>query len=395
MLKAVLFDMDGVIIDSEPLHAKAAVQALRQNNISIPLDYMNGFIGCTTFYMCERMVNDYQLSLSPEELLRSIDDSKKHLVETEGYAVIPHVIDLIKDLHRHGIKMMIASSSSPEAIEEVMNTLQIKEYFDGYVAGSMVAHPKPAPDIFLLAANHLKVQPNQCIVIEDSCHGVNAAASAGIISIGFVNPNSGKQDLKKAAILVEGFDEVDCSFVNRIYQAAHKEPVTITATEHFVLRELAVEDMEALFKIYCHPEIKTHLENFSEDLNTEYMKLKAYIDHIYGYYGYGQWGVFLKTSNLLVGRCGIEYKLFDQEEIYELGYLLDPNYQGHGYAREFTAAVIQYSFQQLALPKITAIIEPENKRSIHLAVSLGMQYTGECSRNQRVYMRYDLVNDHH
>ncbi len=394
MLKAVLFDMDGVIIDSEPLHAKAAVLALQKYNISIPLEYLNGFVGCTTYSMCQRIVADYQLSLPPEELLRSINDSKNNLVQTEGYVVIPYVIELIKDLYSHGIKLMIASSSYPEAIEEVMNTLELTEYFEGYVAGSMVTHPKPAPDIFLLAADRLKVRPDECIIIEDSHHGVSAAAAAGITSIGFVNPNSGEQDLRKAAILVEGFDEVDYSFVNRIYQTAHKEPVTVTSTEHFILRELTAEDMDTLFEIYRQPEIRAYLEDFSDDLSTERKKLQAYIDHIYGYYGYGLWGVFLKEANLLIGQCGVEYKLFGHEKIYELGFMLDARYQGRGYAKEFVTAVIRYAFEQLALPAISAVIAKENTRSIRLAVSLGMRYAGEGIRNQHSCLRYELINDH-
>ena len=87
-----------------------------------------------------------------------------------------------------------------------------------------VANPKPAPDIFLAACDFLSVSPEECIVIEDSTNGVNAAYQAGITSIGFVNPNSGNQDLSKAAILVEGFDEVDYEFIKEVYQDTHKKP---------------------------------------------------------------------------------------------------------------------------------------------------------------------------
>ncbi len=394
MLKAVLFDMDGVIIDSEPLHARAAVLALQKYDIPVTLAYIYQFVGCTTYSMCQKIIADYQLSYSPEELLQAINHSKNYLVQTEGYTVIPYIIDLMKDLHSHGIKLIIASSSSPEAIEEVMRTLNITEYFVGYVSGSMVAHPKPAPDIFLLAARQLGVQPDECIVIEDSHHGVCAAAAAGIPSIGFINPNSGNQDLSKAAILVEGFDEIDYAFINRIYQRAHKEPLTIATTEHFILRELSLSDMDALFDIYRQPEIKAYLQDFSDDLDTERKKLQAYIEQVYAYYGYGLWGVFFKDSGLLVGQCGIEYKLLHKEEIYEIGYLLDPKYQGQGYAREFVSAVISYAFEQLAIPVLTVLIDRVNKRSEGLAVSLGMQYVEECQRNKGSYLRYELINDH-
>ncbi len=393
MLKAVLFDMDGVIIDSEPQHARAAVLALKKYNIDIPIDYVYQFIGTTTYHMCKKMVEDFSIDTTPEELLAANEEAKDYLSQTEGYVVIPYIVDLMRDLHNHGIKMMIASSSSSVSIVDVMQFLKIDHILDGYISGTTVAHPKPAPDIFLAAAKQLGVAPSECIVIEDSYNGVTAASAADIVSIGFVNPNSGKQDLSCAAMLVEGFEEVDYDFINTVYQHAYMQPATILTTNRLLLRELTPEDNEALCEICNKPGIREYLNDYSGDINLEKSKLIAYIKNIYHFYGYGLWGIFLKETNQLIGRCGLEYKTLDQDAVYELGYLIDTDYQNLGYGSEAATATIQYGFQKLDMDKIIAVIHKDNIHSEHLAKKVGMKQSSKVIRNQQECLIYEIKKD--
>lgn len=390
MLKAVLFDMDGVIIDSEPQHARAAVLALKRYNVDITIDYAYKFIGTTTYHMCKKIVEDFHLSVTAEELLKANEEMKDELSRTEGYIAIPYVIELMKNLKMHGIKMIIASSSSALNIKEVMQYLQIDDIMDGYISGTTVAHPKPAPDIFLAAAKYLGVDPSECIVIEDSNHGVTAAAAAHITSIGYLNPNSGNQDLSQAAILVEGFDEVDYDFINMVYQHAHMQPATILHTDRLILRELAMEDFEDYCAICNKPMIQEYLTNYTGNKVIEKEKLEAYIKNIYHFYGYGLWGVYLKQTDRLIGRCGIEYKAIGQEAIYELGYFLDPSYQGQGYAVECVKATLQYGFSKLGLNTITALIDHNNISSQQVAIRSGMKLIGVVHRDHLSYDRYEI-----
>ncbi|MHB8128633.1 MAG: GNAT family N-acetyltransferase [Mobilitalea sp.] len=391
MLKAVIFDMDGVIIDSEPMHARAAILALKRYNVDITFDYLCAFIGSTTYYMCQKMIEDFNISVTPEELLKTNLEMKTYLLQSEGHTTIPYIIDLMKNLYEHGIKLSIASSSPSEAIEEVMQALQIGDYFEGYVSGMMVEHPKPSPDIFLEAAKRLGVSSDECLVIEDSFHGVSAAEAAGIACIGFTNPNSGNQDLRKATMLVEGFDEIDYEFINKVYKYAHMEPITILTTKHFVIRELTVSDIDALYPICIQPEIRAFLDDIDDSLEIEKEKHKAYIQNIYHFYGFGLWGVFLNETGRLIGRCGIELKILDNEDIYELGYLLDKDYQGHGYAKEFVSEVINYCFTELDIHRIIAVIDKNNIRSYHLAKQVGMSRKSECIRNRHACYKYEIT----
>ena len=393
MLKAVLFDMDGVIIDSEPQHARAAVLALKNFNINITIDYAYQFIGTTTYHMCKKIIEDFSLEATPEELLKANEEAKDQLTKAEGYVAIPYIVDLMKDLHSHGIKMMIASSSSKTSIQDVMRHLGIEDILDGYISGTSVAHPKPAPDIFLAAALQLGIAPSECLVIEDSYNGVTAAAAAGIPAIGYLNPNSGEQDLSKAVILIEGFDEVDYQFLDMVYQHAYMQPATILTTERLILRELSIEDMDSLYNICCKSGIREYVMELSDNLVEEKLKHKAYIRNVYHFYGFGLWGVYLKETNQLIGKCGIEYKVIGQEPCYELGYLIDTTYRRMGYAKESVLATIRYGFQKLGMDKIVAVIDKENYPSRLLAEKIGMSLCGEIMRNQRNYVTY-VIREH-
>jgi RimJ/RimL family protein N-acetyltransferase len=258
------------------------------------------------------------------------------------------------------------------------------------VSGSDVLLPKPAPDIFLAAAKRMEMDPQECIVIEDSFHGVTAARAAGMTCIGYANPNSGNQDLRKAAILVEGFDEIDYEFISHLYNYTHT-PAIILTSEQFIIRELTDKDIPALYQICRQPKVREFLSDFTDSLETELEKHTAYIQNIYRFYGFGLWGVFLKCNGRLIGRCGIEYKMFEGEEIYELGYLLDKDYQGMGYAKEFVTEVLNYCFTELDIHKVTAVIEKRNIRSIHLAEQIGMTKVSECCRDKHDCYKYEIT----
>lgn len=390
MLKAVIFDMDGVLIDSEPLHARAAVLALNQYQVDIPIEYCTQFIGSTTYYMCQRMVEDFSLSITPEELLSANKDWKKRLRSLEGYPAVPYVIDLIRDLYDHGMKLIIASSSPAADIEYVMDFLNLREYFQGYISGTQLERPKPAPDIFLAAAGLLGVTPDECIVIEDSTNGVNAAHAAAMTCIGLINSNSGKQDLRKAAYLVEGFDEVDYEFLLKVYRQEHWIASDITTTKRLILRELDVTDAHALYHILQDEEIKTFCDDISYSPEEEEQRRLDYIRNIYRFYGYGLWGILLRDSRELIGCCGIELKESNGIGDYELGYLIAKAHRGSGYAYEAAEAVITYFKEHYQPTRIATVIDKQNIPSQRLAEKLGMVRSGELIRNRRQCYKYVL-----
>ncbi len=244
---------------------------------------------------------------------------------------------------------------------------------------------------YSILLQQLQVHPGECVAITDTYCGLMSARNACVTCIAYHNPDVPPQDLYKAPVLVEGFEEIDFSFINRVYQYDHLEPVTVVTTPNFIIRELSVGDIPELYLICSEPSIRAYLDDFNDTLAAEKEKQEAYIKNVYHFYGFGLWGVFLKETNQLVGRCGVEYKQLGPEEIYELGYLLAKPYQGFGYAREFVTGVLNYCFSKLKLPRVVAIIDKENIRSIHLAEQVGMRRMGTCSRNRRACYKYEIT----
>ncbi len=391
MLKAVIFDMDGVLVDSEPQHARAAVLALKSLGYQVTIDYCYGFIGSTTIHMLETMIKDYNISLSADELYDVYKETLNHLIKTEGYEPIPYTKDLILDLYHNGIKLAIASSSTIKEITAVAEAFGITEYFTKLVSGTTVSHPKPAPDIFLKAADELGVNPDECIIIEDSYNGVCAANSAGIPVIGFVNDHSGKQNLSSATYLIEGFDEINTKFIETVYLHALNLPATIVITDRLVIKELTLDDIPAMYQIYQNEDVKRYTPDISDNLEEEIEKHKAYIKNVYHFYGYGFWGIFDKNSGELIGKCGFNNSVIDGNEVIELGYMLDYNKWGYGFATESLQAVLKYAFYNLNIETIVSVINPFNNRSIKTAEQIGMIREKQIIKDGTEYLLY-MIN---
>lgn len=208
MIKAFIFDMDGVIIDSEPVHREIEQSLFRECGINVSEGEHLGFIGSTSHYMWDKLRKKHNLSNTLEELVeRNRVIYLDHLNSDETVKPIEGVGELIKELHEKGIKLAVASSSPINVIETVVNTFKLKDYFDILVTGDEVTKSKPEPDIFLHAAEKLGVKPENCIVIEDSSNGVKAAKKAGMKCIGYKNLGSGDQDISTADFIVNSLHQ--------------------------------------------------------------------------------------------------------------------------------------------------------------------------------------------
>lgn len=210
IIKAVIFDMDGVLIDSEALHHKALNSTMAVWHITIYDEEYDGYVGSKTIDMCRKLVTRYHLPVTPEQL--AAQKTRKLLEEMKGNGhlqSIRGVAEFIADLYRHGVLLAVASSSYLEVIDTVLAELGLRNYFRAVVSGDQVSKGKPDPEIFLEACARLGVPPAECAVVEDSANGVRAAKAAGMFCIGFVNPGSGEQDLSPADMVVDDFAAVN------------------------------------------------------------------------------------------------------------------------------------------------------------------------------------------
>jgi len=219
MLEAVIFDMDGVLIDSEPFHLVVNEKIFANLGINLSEDEYLSFIGTTHKDMWSTIKKRYNLPQSVPELVNmqvsgNIDYIKNEEIEP---IKIKGVTDLLSKIARENIKTGIASSSPTEVIELVINKLGISNYFSAIVGGEEIKKGKPSPDIFLKAAKRLNSKPSGCIVIEDSKNGVLAAKAAGMKCIGFNNPNSGNQNLEKADLIIDNYDSLNINTLKNLF----------------------------------------------------------------------------------------------------------------------------------------------------------------------------------
>jgi HAD superfamily hydrolase (TIGR01509 family) len=208
-MKAVIFDLDGVLIDSEPLHALADNQLLVESGIGVPETYFDRFVGWTNKAMWEEIKKDYNIASSTEELMKLQLPLKLKLLHDGDYKPVSGIIELLERIKKVEIPMAIASSSPLQFIQEVLEKIGLRNYFAICLSGEQVVLSKPEPDIFLKVAELLNVKPHECLVIEDSASGIIAAKRAGMRCIGYKNTNSGNQDLSKADLIVNKIEEID------------------------------------------------------------------------------------------------------------------------------------------------------------------------------------------
>lgn len=201
---AIIFDMDGVIIDSEPLHYEVESVMFQEFGLEISADEHAQFLGMSSTDMWQHIQNTRGLPISVAEMVQREREMYQLLATERGVPEIPGSVALIRELAATGVPIAVASSAPMEQIAGMVAQTGIEGLFSALVSGDEVPRSKPDPAIYLETARRLNVSPLSCAVIEDSAHGFHAATSAGMHCIRFHRDHYPTMDHVRAALALPG-----------------------------------------------------------------------------------------------------------------------------------------------------------------------------------------------
>ena len=217
MLKAILFDMDGVIVDTEPLHHKAYYAMFKDYNLDISDAMYQAFTGQSTINICKKICTHFNLDVNANDL---VDRKRYHFKDLffndPSLSLIDGVLEIIKDYHKNGLTLVLASSASMLTINNVFTKFNLDQYFIAKLSGADLKASKPHPEIFEKAAKAAGFKTNECIVIEDSTNGIKAAFDAGIYCIGYDSLHSKNQDYTLANKVISTFKDISFNEIKNL-----------------------------------------------------------------------------------------------------------------------------------------------------------------------------------
>ncbi|WP_136808103.1 HAD family hydrolase [Desulfosediminicola flagellatus] len=214
MIRALIFDMDGTLVDSEILHYEAWKETLHFYGVeSFSFEDFAAYIGVSNEKLAEDHINKHALSTNVSELLKI--KQRLYLQRIPRIEILPGVREILSRYHNQYF-LAIASSSDTIELQAILDTLHLAHYFDHVVGGNDVIRKKPDPEIYLHTSELLGVAPRECVVFEDSEPGILAAKAAGMIGIAIPNNKLTGSDYTKADTIISRIDLADDTLLSEI-----------------------------------------------------------------------------------------------------------------------------------------------------------------------------------
>ena len=216
MVKGVIFDMDGVLVDNREAHIEAFVVFCKRYGVDIRNVDLSWMYGKGNDEIIPNLIPEAAKKYD----IKALSDEKEAIyreIYTKTIKPVPGLIPLLEDLHKNGIKCAVGSSAPVENVDFVIDTLKIRRFFSAFVNGDMVAKAKPDPEIYLKSLAKLGLPASECIVMEDSFAGIESARKAGIKVIALATTNSAEA-LEKADVemIIPDFSQINYETIKNI-----------------------------------------------------------------------------------------------------------------------------------------------------------------------------------
>ena len=208
-IQCVIFDMDGVIIDSEAIHKKAYYETFVSLGLEVSEKVYKTLTGSSTINAFQRLIVHFNLDLDANELV--LDKRRRYVNFFENNPdlhLVAGVEEIIKYFYEKNCTLILASSSAMVNINRVFDRFKLQSYFSAKISGADLTASKPHPEIFEKAALLANTSKENCIVIEDSDNGITAANDAGIFVFGYANKLSEGQTLENADAVIDSFSSL-------------------------------------------------------------------------------------------------------------------------------------------------------------------------------------------
>ena len=209
---AVVFDLDGVLWDGEPLYREAVNVVLAPYGHRLSDEEYAMIMGHSVEASWEWLRQRFQLTEPPAQLLRADSEAVLRLLE-QSLQTLPGARPLIDELRRRAVPIAVASASLRHWVDATLLGLGLQDTFDATVSASEVDSAKPAPDLYLAAAKRLDVEPRRCLAIEDTLAGVRSAKAAGMFAVQLRAASTALPPLDEADLVIDSFADFDFSLL--------------------------------------------------------------------------------------------------------------------------------------------------------------------------------------
>lgn len=223
--------------------------------------------------------------------------------------------------------------------------------------------------------NISRIPLSECLAIVDTDSALESfvARHIHIPTIAILNSVHEDQQLYGATYLAEYVEVIDECFLTLVYNRFHKIPLIVGETTRTIIKELTPNDCDGLYDLYNSVGPNDNVAPLPTNRDDTRNALSDYMKNSYGFFGYGLWGIFAKSSNMLIGYCGIEQRTKEGETYFELSYLIHKDYQQNNLGYEVCKEIIELAKNEYELPELALFTSKENTASMRLAKKLGFQ----------------------